>query len=87
MIFKDFSVIKGRRCNVEIVTNVKCVLYLKNISLLHWQFVFPKSCGISETDNRCQISFRSSVSSVKLLWILQIWKVETTSWLSTKLNN
>lgn len=46
MIFKDFSVIKGRRRNVEIVTNVECVLYLKTISLLPWQLLSPKSCGI-----------------------------------------
>lgn len=44
--FEDFSVIKGRRRNVEIVTNVKCVLNLKNISLLPWQLVSPKSCGV-----------------------------------------
>lgn len=42
---------------------------------------------ISETDNRCQIYFRSSVFSVKLFGFLQIQKVETTSWLIPKLNN
>lgn len=66
---------------------IECVLYLKTISS---PLAAPIPQGlwyISETDNRCQIYFRSSVFSVKLFGFLQIQEVETTSWLIPKLNN